>query len=182
MNLIRPLTFVNVWGVSHALYARQNRLGKPTGGVRRLVIEEGGKSQIREWRNAEIFLKRARRLLSGAMPNAEIARAEFEMIDPGGATPWSFGSDESVEVHVGIVTNPLARVYAGIESWSVEYGQCVLFQPGGRVMRSAVNGGESPRVHAIFTLRLRAIDEGTEFRHTEDLLRTREPAIAEALG
>lgn len=170
MNLIRPLTVIDVWGLSHAIYARQNKLGAAVHGVRRLVIERDGKSQIRDWRNADIFLKRAKRLLDAAMPDVEIAKAEFEMIDPGGAVHWAWGSDESVEVHVGIVTNPAARLHAGIESWYVEYGQVVLFSPGGRVMCSATNGGETPRVHAIFTLRKR----------TEDPMQIRELEAAEA--
>lgn len=154
MPLIRPITWVDVWGLSHSLYARQNHLGKPHHGVRRLALLDDGKatSAMKGWRNAEIFLRRLRRLVADAMPQLEIARAELEMLDPGAGLPWTLGNDEAGEVHIGIVTNPAARIFAGIESWSVGWGEAVLSMPGAHTVRSAVNGGDAPRVHLILTL------------------------------
>lgn len=155
VNIIRPVALVDVWPLAHSLYARQAELSKPVDGVRTFLALDGGwrSPELRKWKILANLLSKGKRLLAGQMPNLEIVKAALEMLDAGAATPWIAGKDDEAEVHVGIVTNPGAQLCAGIERWSVGWGEAVLSMPGSRAQHCAVNFGEMARVHLILTLR-----------------------------
>lgn len=156
--LLQPLLWLDVWALSHSLYARQARLGAASDGVRRLVLSEGPRPAdvLKDWKTLDTMLTRCRRVLAGYAADWDIDRAELEWLERGAVLPWTRGADDAAEAHLCLVTNPLARLYAGPEMYAPRVGEMVLSSPNGRAWRGAGNHGETPRVHLVLTLRRRA--------------------------
>jgi hypothetical protein len=86
----------------------------------------------------------------------EINRCILELLDPGHCSPWrTFGA--LLRTHLVLRTNPRAVIYSGIESMSPGQGLLVAFDP--RQPFSAVNLGDSPRIHLVVDWRLKRTED-----------------------
>ncbi len=94
-----------------------------------------------------------------ALAAYEIAEAELEHFEPYQSWHWRVGTQPEITLHVGVVTNPFARLYCGTEVWSVGVGDVVAIDAAPAVLRSAVNHGDTARIHMIIRLRQRATEE-----------------------
>jgi hypothetical protein len=114
VSLLVPLGPLDVWPLCHSMYARQKKLGKPTDGVRRLSVIDGpyNAPELRDWAILKNMISRCRKLLDRATPNVEVHAVDVEMMDPGASLPWTPGKDGEIEAHIGVVTNPFARICA----------------------------------------------------------------------
>lgn len=152
--LLTPIHWLDVWQLCHSLYARRQKLGKPQNGVRTLTLIDGDwkAPELKDWATLTNMLSRCTRLLRERAPDCRISAAAIECLDPGAVIPWEHGSDDEVEAHVAIVVNPFARLFAGLETYCPGWGEVVLLSPSTRAMKSAVNMGETPRIHLILTM------------------------------
>ncbi len=161
MNFLRPLGWVDPWSLAVWLYKEQGKL-RGEDGVRRLVVIRPGENNAQyrhpdlsdKWKTLRNAIARARRLAEQG--NLELVQAELEALDPGGFIDWEKGGKE-VAVHIAVVTNPAATLYCGNEFTVLGAGQIVA--RAGDTLWSAVNLGDTPRIHLILTLRERAIEE-----------------------
>jgi aspartyl/asparaginyl beta-hydroxylase len=71
---------------------------------------------------------------------------QLEMLDAGHCSPWR-KAEGILRMHLVLRTNPHSILYSGIESMSPGQGVIVVFDP--RVPFSAINLGETPRIHLI---------------------------------
>jgi hypothetical protein len=158
MPLLQPFGIVDVFALTHSLYARQKALGPPKSGVRYLVIDE---AVLDEWQILKSFLSRCERLLEERGLLWHIAGSALRWLDPGTSLPWSPGVESEVEAHIGVVTHPLSRMYAGPEVYSLGWGEVVLSALGPRLLRSDVNSSELRAVSLILTLKQAQAGEAT---------------------
>lgn len=168
MSLLRFIGYTDTWALATSLYKTQAKLPKPEAGVRRLRVRE--RREDATWLHPEISkgggwgslrnkIGEASRLVTANMPSLEIAAVDVEMLDPHAFIGWHKGDRDEITVHLGIVSNPGAILYAGGESWSVGQGQIVMCSPAIHVLRSAVNFGDQPRISLVLTLRPRDAQE-----------------------
>jgi hypothetical protein len=157
MPLLQPIGIVDVFALTHSLYARQKILGPPKAGVRYLVIDE---AVVEEWQILKSFLAKLERLLEERSLDWHRTAAALRWLDPGVSLPWSPGIEGEIELHIGIVTHPLSRLYAGPEIYSLGWGEMVLSAVGPRLMRSDVNSSELRAVSLILTLKKTQADAG----------------------
>ena len=175
MPLITSLTFVDVWPVSHILYARRGKLSETDGLHRLRIVDSGKRVAEKDWTGLSLLIKRCDKVLAKAAPNLEIEHADLEMLKGGAYLPWAPGDDSSVRVYIGLATHPLSRIYVTPPdgSYSLGWGEAVLLNPGSGARWSWVNLAEQPVAHLCLTL-----------RRSEDLSQTHEPeadlAAAEA--
>jgi hypothetical protein len=161
VSLFIPLGWIDTWALACAVRRQQKDL---TGeGVRTLDVLTADKAR---WQPALNVVSRVRRRLREvqkimpAMSAFEIAEAAIEQFDPHEWVAWYAGRAESeVILHVGIVTNPFSRLYCGTEVWSVGVGDVVAIDAAPAVLRSAVNHGDTARIHLVVRLRQRATEE-----------------------
>jgi hypothetical protein len=151
--LFVPLGTVPIWALCHSLYAHQARLGKAVEGVRKLEISDGSwkNPEAKAIKNLDIMINRAKKLIAQA-PEWTMAGARLEMLDPGAALPWQPGVDGEIEAHIAVVTNDFASLLAGVASYRLSWGAAVLSTVGPGAKRSAVNFGDTPRLHLIISL------------------------------
>lgn len=155
---IRPLAWLDIWQLAVWTYGHQNMLKDDADrpGLRRLTIVEGkrrhpGYDKMTTLRN---LVTRARRVAE--VGNLELTGAALEQLDPGAHVPWSMGEDR-IAVHVGVVCNPHSALYCGSEMLIVLPGQVAALNE--RFLWSAVNAGETVRIHLILYFRQREIEE-----------------------
>ena len=158
MPLLQPFGIVDVFALTHSLYARQKTLGPPKNGVRYLPVDE---AVLDEWQILKSFLSKCGRLVEERGLAWHIAGAALRWLDPGVSLPWSPGVENEIEAHIGVVTHPLSRMYAGPEVYSLGWGEIVLSAIGPRLCRSDVNSSELRTVSLILTLRQKR-DEANE--------------------
>jgi hypothetical protein len=155
MPLILPLGWVDTWALACVLRRQQRDLRAEEDGALRLRLsdEAGDHPDLKSrWQLAGNVIGRARRRLREArqaipaLAAFDIVSVDLESLPGGTVVPWSQGEDE-ISVHIGIVTNPEARLYVGTEMWSLGVGYVVALTPAARVFRSAANFGETARFH-----------------------------------
>ena len=156
MALFLPLGWIDTWALACAIRRQQKDL---TGeGVRTLDVLTADKARWQPALNVVARVRRRLREVQKIMPalNAfEIAVAEIEQFDPHEIAPWDGGLVGEISLHVGIVTNPFSRLYCGTEVWSVGVGDVVAIDAAPAVLRSAVNHGDTARIHLVIRLRKR---------------------------
>lgn len=85
----------------------------------------------------------------------EFGRIFLEMLDVGTLVPWRRLESEYFErfnrLHLALRTNPGAMLYSGCEAIQLLPGQ--LTRVNVRVPHSAINLGNSPRIHLILDVR-----------------------------
>lgn len=159
MNFLRVLGWESPWAIATWVYKEQGAL-RGEGGVRRLVVIRPGENaqyrhpNLQKWTTLRNAINRARRLAEQG--NLELVSAELEALDPGAFIPWEKAGAE-IAVHIGVVTNPAATLYCGNEGMVVQPGQIVA--RAGDSLWSAVNIGDTPRIHLLLTLRERVLDD-----------------------
>ena len=162
MPLFIPLGWIDTWALACAIRRQQKDLAGE--GVRMLDVLTADKARWQPALNVVSRVRRRLREVQKIMPalNAyEIAVAEIEQLDGHkqiGWDTWDKGEPE-ITLHVGIVTNPFSRLYCGTEVWSVGVGDVVAIDAAPAVLRSAVNHGDTARIHLILRLRQRATEE-----------------------
>jgi hypothetical protein len=159
MSLFIPLGWIDTWALACAIRRQQKDL---TGeGVRTLDVLTADKAR---WQPALNVVSRVRRRLREvqkimpALAAYEIEVAVIEQLDAHNEIEWGVGAPE-ITLHVGIVTNPFSRLYCGTEIWTVGVGDVVAIDVAPAVLRSAVNHGDTARLHLVLRLRQRATEE-----------------------
>lgn len=155
MSLFIPLGWIDTWTLSCAIRRQQKDLiGE---GVRTLDVLTADKARWQPALNVVSRVRRRLREVQRIMPVLaayEIAEAIIEQLDAHDTWPWMLGEPE-ITLHVGIVTNPFSRLYCGTEVWAVGVGDVVAIDAAPAVLRSAVNHGDTARIHLIVRLRKR---------------------------
>jgi hypothetical protein len=84
--------------------------------------------------------------------NFEMGRVTIEMLEPGGVVPWHQPElGEWATLHLPIVTNPRAMMYADCQSMHLTAG--VLTYVSNAVLCSETNLGATPRIHLVIEVR-----------------------------
>jgi hypothetical protein len=161
---LRLLGHIPVWDLQASLHRRERRaelVGED--GVKTLVVRDGAwrhpgltANGTVKWPSLRNVISRANRMVDQVVPQYEIARAEFEELEPRARIPWADGQP-GIAVHIGVVTNPAALLYSGNQAFGVSEGQIVAMEM--EAVTSAVNHGETPRIHLILMLRKRMAEE-----------------------
>jgi hypothetical protein len=149
MALLQSIGIIDVFALCHSLYARQKTLGAPKLGIRYLPIDD---DVLDEWQILKSFLGRCTRLIEERGISWELTGSGLRWFDPGAVVPWRPGTDDEIEVHIGIVTHPLSRLYAGIESYSISWGEVLLSVVPAALRRSEQNAGPLRTVSLVLTL------------------------------
>ena len=151
MPLLQPLGIVDVFSITHSLYVHQKALGPPKLGVRYLPVTE---EILSEWQILKSFLGRCQRIMEErGITEWHMTAAALRWLEPGATVPWVLGTEGEIEAHIGLLTHPLSRMYAGPEVYSPGWGEIVLSAAGPRLGRSDVNSSDLRTVSLILTLR-----------------------------
>jgi hypothetical protein len=161
MSLFVPLGWIDTWALACAIRRQQKDL---TGeGVRTLDVLTADKTRWQPALNVVSRVRRRLREVQKIMPTLatyEVAEVEIEQFDPHTDKTWAVGwNTPEITLHVGIVTNPFSRLYCGTEVWAVGVGDVVAIDAAPAVLRSAVNHGDTARIHLVVRLRQRATEE-----------------------
>lgn len=150
MPLLQSIGIIDVFSITHSLYVHQKALGSPKQGVRYLPVTE---EILTEWQILKSFLGRCQRILEErGLGEWHMIRAALRWLDPAAVVPWMPGTENEIEAHIGIVTHPMCRMYAGPEIYSISWGEVVLSAAGPRQGRSDVNSADLRTVSVILTL------------------------------
>ena len=110
-----------------------------------------------EWPELRAALKLVKRLHDRA-PVGGIGRLGFLMLRPNDADKWNEPLTGWYRVELPLRTNPGCMMYAGVESAHLPVGHLTLVNQG--VWTSAVNFGETPRVHLAVDFRVKPTNDG----------------------
>ncbi len=161
MSLFIPLGWIDTWALACAIRRQQKDMAGE--GVRTFDVLTADKARWQPALNVVSRVRRRLREVQKIMPAIaayEIAEAVIEQIDAHQIFPWDIGPGiPEITLHVGIVTNPFSRLYCGTEVWAVGVGDVVVIDAAPAVLRSAVNHGDTARIHLVLRLRQRATEE-----------------------
>jgi hypothetical protein len=136
---IERIGWIDPWRLSVWCYQKRKDLPMV------LIGEAGEHPDFQSWGALRLAVGKARQI---AEPKGfDLLHAAIEQLSPGEYQPWSKDEDQGIIVHIGIVGNPACSLFAGTESVSLIPGQIVAF--GTRLLRSAVNMGETPRYDLV---------------------------------
>lgn len=154
MIFLRPLGHVDVWQVNTSLY-RHRPLLSGENGCKRLYIRplaDEMRPIMEKWKSLANLISRADRMILQNLPVVELDEIYIEQLEPNAATNWERILSPSTCIHIGLVCTPLAMLYSGPASMSVQTGQIVAVEEG--VWHSAVNHDPlSSRYHLVMSLR-----------------------------
>jgi hypothetical protein len=156
MIYLKPLGWVDTWSLSAALNRARDKFRTETSpGVR--VIRTRHDGEPGDIGPVRILLNKARRLIIQQAPQFVLVGAQIEQFEPRAVTNWDQGHESGAEiaVHIGLVTNPMAVIFSGNEGSTVAVGQVVAQDLG--VMHSAINLGDTPRLHFVLFLKKPAL-------------------------
>ena len=162
MSLFIPLGWIDTWALSCSLRAKQKDLVDAGPGFRAMDVLGADKAR---WQTALNVVARVRRRLREAqqalpaLMSYEIAEASLQQLDARAVLPWDGGAPQEIVLHVGIVTNPFCRLYAGVEIWSLGVGDVVALAAQPAIQRCEANHGDTARVHLCVTLRQKPLDD-----------------------
>lgn len=104
-------------------------------------------AQFLRWPEAQNLVDRIRRLDEGI----EFGRIHLEMLLPGHGTPWTREEGEYAErfsrAYLALRTNPGCRLICGGEMLELLPGNLTVINR--RVLHSAVNWGDNPRINLV---------------------------------
>lgn len=179
MSHIEPVAYIETWQLSTSLFVRQDLFnavtlrqetpGSPHAATRSIFLM-GPKFDdppdvslwfqdvpqfkypiLAEWPVAEAMLEEVIRVVNGHT----WGKAMIVELAPGGAVAWHVDEGAYAEAHdryhLPLVTNPFAYLYSGGEQIHASPGVLVKFDT--RVLHSAANFGQSPRIHLIVDVR-----------------------------
>jgi hypothetical protein len=113
------------------------------------------RAATQKWPELRAALERILRV-GKALGGIDLGRIELELVSPGAALPWRREVGDYVEryerLHLALRTNPGAIVYSGNEGLHLLVGAATIVARRG-VPTSAVNMGESPRIHLVVDFR-----------------------------
>lgn len=101
---------------------------------------------LKEWPEAREALE-----VIAARVKSQISKAMIVSLKPGGFVDWHIDQGEYADTHcrghLPLATNDHAYVYAGDESGTL--APSFFFKFNNRVLHSAINLGDTPRIHLI---------------------------------
>jgi Aspartyl/Asparaginyl beta-hydroxylase len=177
---LNNFVFLQVIEAYDLVCSLRQRAGLFTGGPIRTLMLRGPKKgaedhddaaaylrsrEAARWPELTVVLKQIERVgerVAGGP--VDVGRVSLQWLDAGAVVPWRRESGDYYarfwRLHLPLRTNPGAMVYSGIESIQVLPGQ--LTQVNVLAYHSAVNLGETPRVHLVVDLAKRAVTEREE--------------------
>ena len=125
------------------------------------AIDEDGKVKVhpqwRRWPELTNRVKQAHRLID-TEKQFELGRVALELLKPGGIVGWNRETSQDwLQFHLAIVTNPLALFYSGVEQLNMQPGFINWVNLG--ALTSQVNFGETQRIHLVADFRKQEIGE-----------------------
>lgn len=171
MNFL-PIAFVDTFDLVASLPQRLGEF-KGDGGRRVLLLRgqrKGAKPEaddafvdaavMRRWPELTNVLERIR-LIGAQTGGIELGRIQMEMLFPGCALPWTKDvgayAQRYERAHLALRVNPGCMLFAGAESLGPLPGNLTVANR--RVLNSAINVGESPRVHLVVDFRRMQISD-----------------------
>lgn len=171
-----PITYIDVWPLSAALFKERARFSENTkrqeqpGGAHKetqsillrgpedadeenwfLDIKQVDYPILKNWKSAKSVLERVRK----AVNNRPLGKVMIVQLRPAASVAWHVDNgpyyDAYHRLHLPLVTNPGAQMFSGLAALHIPVGH--LIHIDNRVLHSAINVGQHPRIHMIIDVK-----------------------------
>lgn len=168
----RPITFIDTWALCSALHKERSRFksetrrqdmdGSPHRETQAIFlrgpanpdetnwyedVEQVDYQILKDWKTARNVLSR----IQSAIGGRPLGKAMIVQLQSGGKVAWHVDEGPYYErhhrLHLPLITNPMSLMFSGAASMHMPVG--MLCGINNRVLHSAINAGQTPRVHLI---------------------------------